>query len=266
MWRGDSRKPFMKFSIFTTVLEADEKLARSIRSIRSKHPYDHVVTVARNFEKAQAMARELKWTCSLVSTPGARISAGFNEAVKRTTSDLLWPLNAGDECVDVDPLVETLIERPEFDIAYGDTLEDGMARKWKRPPITTGTIRLHGMPYCHGGIVYRRRLHDLHGYYPEDYPISMDFAFLAKAIASGSRSAYVPKVVAEIEAAGNSGRAWARSVDSGRAIRPFTPAPVAWLMVLKWTCFSHIRDALRSLEVGRARATARAGVGPRSQG
>jgi hypothetical protein len=246
----------MKVSIFTTVLEANDKLADSIRSVRSKYPVEHVVTVARNFPKALEMAQKHSWKCKLVSTPGASISAGFTEAVRHSTCDLLWPLNAGDKLVDIDPLIELLDKRPDLDFAYGDILYDGVVVPGRPSPITINTLKYRGMPFCHGAAVYRRHLHDKYGYYPEDRRIVMDLAFLAKAFAGGSQAERVPMVVADIEPAGNSGVIWSRTKESIDVMRPYMQPPLPFIVFWKWVIFSHIGDRLRAMKAKQLRSAA----------
>ena len=166
-------------------------------------------------------------------------------AARASSSGLVWCLNAGDEAVGVDPLIQILLENPEIDMAYGDYNLLGQVIRAKPAPITKATLRWHGMCFSHCSVAYRKNLHDRFGFYPGEYSNAMDFAFLALAIVGGARLAYVRKPIALIEPAGISSSLVNRNLEGMRALLPFTPKPLAYAILCKWIVFQSAGATLR---------------------
>jgi hypothetical protein len=233
-------------SFYTTVLRPDERLTRTHNSLaQAGVPWEHVVTVASEFEKAFDFLPKGAANLTVLSTPGAGISDGFNAAIRQCRGKYLMAANAGDRVLDVRPLVEALERAPALGVVYGDIRLAGRVVKARPGPLTERHWITHAMCFCHGAAMTRRDFHERYGLYEAQYRFAMDFALFFQAAKAGARMTYVPKVVSEIEGGGVSSRALARTRENYRIIRQQVSWPLAFPIACKWLLASLLFDRAR---------------------
>ncbi len=235
----------MLLTIATTVLEADERLLRSIRSIKQTREQEHIISVAGDFRRARALLRTGgPGVRRLIEAPGASISEGFNECIRHSEGDLIWVLNSGDEEMDVEPLLRLLEQLPEIDFAVGAISYGGEVVRPKRNPGNRLSCLLHGMGFCHGAAVVRRAFHNRYGLYDPTYRICMDQDLFIRALWNGARVVTSSSCVARIEPAGNSGNPATRIQDLQRIMARYVPFPFPQLLAAKWRLANHVAEWL----------------------
>lgn len=233
-------------SFYTTVLCPDEKLRRTHEAIqRSGVRWEHVVTVATQFEKAFDFLPEDAPDLTVLSTPGAGISEGFNVAIRQCRGKYLMVANSGDSIRNVLPLVAALDKHPELDFAYGNCSVAGTPVQARPSPFSAQQCYYHGMGFCHGASMTRSDFHDKFGYYDSEFRIAMDFQVYLQAVQRGARMLKVQTTVADIEDPGVSSSILARTRENYRIVRRFVPAHLALFIAVKWFIVATIVERAR---------------------
>jgi hypothetical protein len=224
-----------RISFYTTVLRPDHKLAQTHASLsRAGLEFEHVVSVATGIDDIGKFLPIHEGNLRILSTPGAGISEGFNAAIQACSAPYLMVANAGDQILDIRPLVEALEGDKMVDIAYGDIAVNGKTHSARRGPLTHQQFRLHAMCFCHGAAVTRSSFFQEFGYYDRRYPVAMDFDVFYSAMRAGAVAIHRQTVAAEIEPPGISSNIWKRTKDNYRVIRRDTPRPLALVIASKW--------------------------------
>ena len=232
-----------RVSFYTTVLRPDNSLTRTHESLpRCGINYEHVVTVARDFDQAFRYLPRTSPNLKVISTPDASLGAGWNAALRGCEGDYLMVANGGDAIINVKPLVEALDRDPNLDFAYGDIRIEDRFEPGRPSPVTKRDFILHGMYLRHGAIMTRRDFHEKFGLYNTRWRIAVDFDMLLSAVAAGARMAHVAAVVAAIETPGLSRRLWQRTVENYLVIRRHVPSLVAFPIACKWFAVSFVHD------------------------
>ncbi len=231
----------VKLSVITTILEADERLSRSLQSLKARQNQEHIISVAGDYETAvETLQRSGNQHWTLCHAPGASIAEGFNECLKHCRGEFVWVLNSGDMEIDVEPLLMALEKNRNLDFAYGDIKYGERLLKASKGPLTKWSCILHGMCFCHGAVVVRKEVHQKYGLYNPQYKISMDHDFFTRAICSGAKGQYVDACIAQIEPRGVSGNIMKRTIENYKIISRWTPLPIALLLAMKWIINSYI--------------------------
>jgi hypothetical protein len=238
-------------SFYTTVLRPDEKLRRTHESLQQEGvSWEHVVTVARDFERVFDFLPKGTDNVTARSTPGAGISDGFNAALRQCRGKFLMAANAGDRVLDARPLIAALEQDPALEVAYGDIRVEGRIMEGRivkaRPgPLTRWDWITHAMCFCHGAAMTRSDFHQRYGFYDPQYHLTMDTALYLSAVYAGARMAYVARVVAEIEGGGVSSHPLVRTRENYRAIRQRSPWAIAFPIACKWLLIAYLAAATK---------------------
>lgn len=235
-------------SFYTTVLRPDDTLKRTHESLpHGGVDYEHVVTVAHDFEQTFRYLPRTSPHLKALSTPDASLGAGWNAALRECQGAYLMVANGGDEIVNVKPLVEALDRDPNLDFVYGDIRIEGRFEPGRPSPVTKRDFILHGMYLRHGAIMTRRDFHRKFGFYGTRWRIAADFDMMLSAVAAGARMGHVAAIVAAIETPGLSRRLWQRTIENYRVIRRQVPWLVAFPIACKWWAVSFAHDRLAGI-------------------
>jgi hypothetical protein len=233
-------------SFYTTVLRPDEKLRRTHQSLQQEGvPWEHVVTVARDFEHVFDFLPKGADNVTALSTPGAGISEGFNAAIRQCRGKFLMAANAGDLVLDARRLVAALERDPGLQVVYGDIRREGRIVKACPGPLTRWDWITHAMCFCHGAAMTRSDFHQRYGFYDPQYRLTMDTALYLSAVYAEARMTYVPQVVAEIERDGVSSHPLNRTRENYRAIRQRSPWGIAFPIACKWLLVAGVAKSCR---------------------
>jgi hypothetical protein len=233
-------------SFYTTVLRPDDTLKRTHTSLaRCGVEYEHVVTVAHDFDQTSRYLPLASPNLKVISTPGASLGAGWNAALQECEGTFLMVANGGDEIVNVQPLVEALDRDPSLDFVYGDIRIEERFEAGRPSPVTKRDFIVHGMYLRHGAIMTRRDFHRKFGLYSTRWRIAVDFDMMLTSVAAGARMGYVPAVVAAIETPGLSRRLWERTIENYRIVRRQVPWLVAFPIACKWLAVSYVHDRVK---------------------
>jgi hypothetical protein len=233
-------------SFYTTVLRPDNSLQRTHESLpHCGVEYEHVVTVAHDFDQTRRYLPSGSPSLKVISTPGASLGAGWNAALTECEGAYLMVANSGDAIINVKPLVEALDRDQNLDFVYGDIRIEDRFEAGRPSPVTKRDFILHGMYLRHGAIMTRRDFHRKFGLYNIRWRIAVDFDMMFTAVAAGARMGHVPAIVAAIETPGLSRRLWERTVENYRIVRRQVPWVVAFPIACKWLAVSFVHDRIR---------------------
>ena len=240
------RRAMPKFSIITTVLEPDQRLIESIRSVHHRADSEHIISVAGDFEKTQTLLKSAGITSPLLlAVPSASISEGFNACLRHASGEFIWVLNSGDKELDIDPLLRMIESNTDLDFVYGNVRYGSKFVRAKRT-LNRRSCILHGMGFCHGAAVVKASFHDKYGLYDSKYRICMDAALFIKAVLSGAKSSHVDECVAYVAPGGISGQARTRVGELYRIISQHVVQPIPLMVAAKWLIASWFMESLHS--------------------
>src|ERR1051325_7701726 len=160
----------LRLSIITTILEPDSGLVKSVGSVRLRPNCEHLVSIAGNAERTSLILEGAGVSHVIpIAAPGASIAEGFNACLQRASGDLVWVLNSGDEELDIDPVIHRFEQNKDLDFAYGDVKYGDKIVQARPSPLTPMSCLLHGMGFCHGGVIVRRSFHERFWLYIASY-------------------------------------------------------------------------------------------------
>lgn len=203
------------FSIIVVSLNAGEKLAETIESIRKQSYTDYEVVVKdggskdgsvdKLREQMSAYEPEMQHRIRIIEEKDHSIYDGMNQAVAKTCGKYLYFLNCGDNFHDEDALANAA-EHIEKDGAkaklyYGDVYDVLRESIVPSNPKIDEFACYRYIP-CHQACIYDRELFQKRGYEPK-YRVRADYEhFLYCFFVEKIRPLYIPVVLASYEGGG----------------------------------------------------------------
>ena len=155
-----------KISIITVCYNAEKEIEKTLRSVENQTFKDYefiIVDGASKDSTIQIIQRYLNIVTCVVSEKDNGIYDAMNKGIKIASGEWIIMLNAGDVFAD-DSVLENVFKiniPDDINVLYSDYyhyLSDGTKIK--------GIVDLKNKPsFNHQCTIYRRKLHDLHGYY-----------------------------------------------------------------------------------------------------
>lgn len=165
-----------KLTIVTVTYNAANVVRCTLESVRKLQfkNYEYIVIDGSSSDNTNDIVRQYYDVVTThVVEPDAGIYDAMNKAIKHSSGEWLLFMNAGDEFASPDVLNGIDFDISGVDVYYSDTLIDmgkGMVVIEKANP--------EAHRFNHQSFIYRRRLHEQHGYYLTSKSISIsDYLF-----------------------------------------------------------------------------------------
>lgn len=200
---------FPKVSIITVVYNAKNALQVTIESVKQvQYPNKEVIIIDGGSTDGTKDVIEKNYLdiTMWVSEKDNGIYDAMNKALRMSTGDYVWFVNAGDTIYDAFILEHIFKGKEQFaDLYYGDTLVTapngqilGLRRK-KPSRVLKWTSFKRGMTVCHQSILVRR---EKVPFYDLSYRFSSDFDWVIKILKSGVTVHNTRRIIAVFEEGG----------------------------------------------------------------
>jgi len=147
-----------------------------------------------------------------ISEPDAGLYDAMNKAIKLSSSEFLWFINAGDKIyapTTLSKIKHAIQENPNADIFYGQSLiidesEHPLGERHKiAPEILKKESLLGGLVVCHQSIVVRKSIAP---FYDLQYKVSSDYDWTIKVLSQSKRNHYIDDYLSKFMVAGLSSK------------------------------------------------------------
>jgi glycosyltransferase involved in cell wall biosynthesis len=201
-----------KMTIITSVYKADEYIEKFLDNITSQDGFEdcelfllHVSSVGNEFGVIKEYLGKFD---NIIYEPFSRdpgLYACWNHMIKNSTSDYITNANTDDLLLPgcLKRHMDLLDSNPDIDIAYCVNLEVDKPNidfselpSYKSYP--TAEYSLYNMLMCnlpHNHPVWRRRLHELCGYFDTKYKSAADWDFFLRACSLGYQMKLIPEIL-----------------------------------------------------------------------
>ena len=179
----------MKISIITAVLNGEESIGRTLRSVAVQdHPdIEHIVVDGKSGDRTLSVASEFPHVAKTISRLDGGVYEAFNTGLREASGDVVAFLNSGDSYIseDIVRVVAELFEDPSLDVVFGDLVmtrsaeDDSPVRRYTSYWFSPRSIRWGLMP-PHPTMFVRRRIYQETGGFDASYRIAGDFDFAIK--------------------------------------------------------------------------------------
>ncbi len=179
----------MKISIITAVLNGEESIGRTLRSVAVQdHPdIEHIVVDGKSGDRTLSVASEFSHVAKTISQLDGGVYEAFNTGLSEASGDVVAFLNSGDSYIseDIVRVVAELFEDPLLDVVFGDLVmtrsaeDDSRVRSYTSYWFSPRSIRWGLMP-PHPTMFVRRRIYQETGGFDASYRIAGDFDFAIK--------------------------------------------------------------------------------------
>ncbi len=231
----------MKVSIVTACFNSAATIEATLASLSTQtwHDFEHVVvdggSTDGTIERVQAWRGH---PVRLLRGPDAGMYDAMNRGAAAATGDAIGFLNADDRYADSTALASiagALADgEPDFvhgDLVFVDAADRRVLRYWKGTPFEPRRLRLGWLP-AHPTLYVRRPVFEAVGAFSLDYGTAGDVDWMIRLLAGGARrSAYIPRVLVEMNAGGASNASLGSYVRASRQVwrscarQGISPAP-----------------------------------------
>ena len=192
----------MKLSIITPVLNAEEHLEGSIRSVMEQDYPDveQIIVDGGSIDRTLEIARQFP-QLRVISEPDRGIYDAMNKGVQLSRGEWLYFLGADD--VFFDPLVLSEFTQhlsDEVDVVYGDVISDRFEGRYDG---SFDAEKIYRTNICHQSLFFRKTLFDRIGVFDLKYKSHADWDHNMRWLLNEAvKSIYVDRVVANYADAG----------------------------------------------------------------
>jgi len=179
----------VKISIITAVLNGEESIGRTLRSVAVQDHSDieHIVIDGKSDDRTLAVASQFPHVATTISRLDGGVYEAFNTGLREASGEVVAFLNSGDSYIseDIVRVVAELFEDPSLDVVFGDLVmtrsaeDDSRVRSYTSYWFSPRSIRWGLMP-PHPTMFVRRRIYQETGGFDASYRIAGDFDFAIK--------------------------------------------------------------------------------------
>ena len=226
----------MRFSIITVTWNSAATLPATMASLAAQSCTDYEWIVIDGASEDDTMAlvgtfQGPRGTC--VSAADSGIYDAMNKGLACARGDYVFFLNSDDRLVDARVLADISEELDRvrgIDLLYGNVIYTYPDRRLLRKFAHINAARLPFEDLCHQAVFARRDLFTALGGFNERYRTNADYDWLLRVFASGARTQWVDRTVAEFRTGGAHMRNLEAAVAERRAVRLqyMSPAQLAW--------------------------------------
>ncbi len=208
----------MKISIVTVCLNSAATIEAALRSVdlQTHTDFEHIVVDGGSTDDTLALIAN--WNghaVRLIAGPDRGIYDAMNKGIAASTGDVIGFLNADDRYADADVLRAIAgalaDDAPDFvhgDLVFVDPAQRRVQRYWKGAPFDHARFALGFLP-AHPTLYVRRAAFEATGPFSLAYGTAGDVEWMIRLLARPAlRSAYIPRVLVEMNAGGVSNATW----------------------------------------------------------
>ncbi len=182
-----------KVSIITVVYNGEKTLEKTIQSVinQSYKNVEYIIVDGNSNDQTVEIIKKYDQFISIwISEPDNGIYDAMNKGINLASGDYLWFMNSGDEIYNIDTLEETIINNPDADVYYGETImidDNGVEigdRRLKTPEVLTWKSFEKGMLVSHQSFIVKKALVDN---YDTRYKFSSDFKWCLSALKKANK-------------------------------------------------------------------------------
>ncbi len=202
----------MKVSVITVCYNAQDTIEDTIKSVVSQtyKNIEHIVIDGLSADNTTDIIN--KYTSQIsyfVSEKDYGIYNAMNKAIKKSTGDILYFLNANDYLFDENVVQDVVnhFEKTKADIVFGDMsfIKENGKEKERRSFELVDKLFLTSENICHQGTFYKRKVFSSCGLYDENYRLFADYDLNLKAILKKKLKArYLNRTIAKFTLDGQS--------------------------------------------------------------
>ena len=208
----------MKLSIVTVCLNSAATIEATLRSVagQSYKNFEHVVVDGGSTDDTLSLIAN--WDLHdvhLIGGPDRGIYDAMNKGVAAATGGAIGFLNADDCYADADALsaiaealADAAMDFVHGDLVFVDPAQRRVMRYWKGAPFDSARFALGFLP-AHPTLYVRRPAFEATGPFSLAYGTAGDVEWMIRLLARPAlRSAYIPRVLVEMNAGGVSNATW----------------------------------------------------------
>ena len=219
----------MKISIITVCKNAENTIERTMLSVVSQNCFneniEYVVVEGASTDKTLEIIKQYaeKYPIKWISEPDSGIYNAMNKAVKMTSGEIIYFLNAGDKLFDekVISLVLNKFEGHNCDFLYTDVLMcnlDDLSKGSLKKFNHVDKYFLFRDCICHQASFYKKNVIEKFNGFNENFKLASDYEMLLKIMADKSlKKEYLPITAAYYDISGISSTS-ADLVEEERAV------------------------------------------------
>ena len=203
----------MKFSIITSVFNAEKTIPDTITSLKNQQNIDleYIVIDGHSQDSTLDIIKQNKdFITKYISEADKGVYDGFNKGLQMATGDIIGFLNADDFYSTEDTLskVNSVFQHYNSDIVYGDLdyidYQDSnkIVRTWKAGEFSKEKLKKAWIP-PHPSFFFNRKVLEKVPSFNLDYSISADFDFMLRSLLiEDIKVEYLPEVIVKMRTGG----------------------------------------------------------------
>lgn len=185
-------------SIITICLNSQEHIRGTLESVKnqSRQPYEFIVVDGGSTDNTNSIIAKYGDIVSKhLSEPDKGISDAMNKGIGLASGDFVLFLNSDDFLVD-DRVIEDVgaLLDDQHDIHAFDIIFKSRSDEKRIPPRCFNFWTNFKIPFCHQGVLCRRRLFEKLGGFDLSFNINMDYDFFLRAFRNNTSVKYHPRV------------------------------------------------------------------------
>lgn len=216
----------MKVSIITVCFNSAATIEAALASVAAQawRDFEHILVDGGSTDGT--LERALAWrghALRVLQGPDRGIYDAMNKGVAAATGDAIGFLNSDDRYADATALARLAAGLADADFAHGDLVfvdpaHRGVLRYWKGRAFDRRQLP-YGLLPAHPTLYVRRPAFASTGPFSLDYGSAGDIEWMIRLLTQASlRSAYIPRVLVEMDAGGVSNAGWRAHLRSGREV------------------------------------------------
>jgi glycosyltransferase involved in cell wall biosynthesis len=216
----------MKFSIITVCFNSAATIEATLASVAEQgwRDFEHILVDGGSTDGTLDRVRAWRGhALRVMSGPDRGIYDAMNKGVAAATGDAIGFLNSDDRYAD-DTVLATLADAlVDADFAHGDLVfvdptHRGILRYWKGGALDRRQLPYGSLP-AHPTLYVRRPVFAAIGPFSLDYGSAGDIEWMIRLLSPAAlRSAYIPRVLVQMDAGGVSNAGWRAHLRSSREV------------------------------------------------
>lgn len=178
----------MKVTIITVCKNAEDSIEATIKSVLSQNykNIEYIIIDGKSTDKTLGIINKYKKRIStIVSEPDGGIYFAMNKGIEKSTGDILYFLNSGDQLFKNTTIsnIVTVFKKNKTDVVYGDMAlyeADKLNRLIIRRQNHVSKFMLAHDTIYHQSIFAKKKIFEKYGKFSEKYTIAADYEWILR--------------------------------------------------------------------------------------